>query len=55
MGATDVHNEKSEAETQNKQTQFKELDRGQKKKKNLFHSLFILSSIRDTLCFLGWV
>lgn len=33
MGATDVHNEKSEAETQNKQTQFKELDRGQKKKK----------------------
>lgn len=54
MGATDVHNEKSEAETQNKQTQFKELDRIQKKK-NHFHSLFILSSIRDTLYFLGWV
>ena len=31
MGATDVHNEKSEAETQNKQTQFKELDFRRKK------------------------
>ena len=32
MGATDVHNEKSEAETQNKQTQFKELEIRRKKK-----------------------